>query len=152
MDIEEILLASDVNLALKPVNKRAAITELLGKLRGDGRVKDWDILAEAVLRRDAAAICEGESGICIAHGRTAGVTELVMAAGRAVPGTVVPEIGEPVKLYFVVGIPAAFDSVYLQVVGAIARVCRDESAFGELLEAESGEEFVAALAAAASKL
>ncbi len=152
MDIQEILLASDVNLALKPTDKRAAVTELLGKLRGDARVKDWDALGAAVLQRDATAICEGESGICIAHGRTAGVTELVMAAGRAVPGTVVPEIGEPVRLYFVVGIPAAFDSVYLQVVGAIARVCRDPAAFEKLLAAETGEDFVAALARAAEKL
>jgi mannitol/fructose-specific phosphotransferase system IIA component (Ntr-type) len=152
MDIAEILLASDVNLALRPATKREAITELLGSLRGDGRVKDWDVLAEAVLKRDAAAICEGQSGICIAHGRTAGVSELVMAAGRAVPGTVVPEIGEPVRIYFVVGIPAAFDSVYLQVVGAIARVCRNEEAFAELLAAESGEDFVEALARAAEKL
>jgi mannitol/fructose-specific phosphotransferase system IIA component (Ntr-type) len=152
MDIAEILLASDVNLALRPATKREAITELLGSLRGDGRVKDWDVLAEAVLKRDAAAICEGQSGICIAHGRTAGVSELVMAAGRAVPGTVVPEIGEPVRIYFVVGIPAAFDSVYLQVVGAIARVCRNEEAFAELLAAESGEDFVEALAHAAEKL
>ncbi len=74
MDIEEILLASDVNLALKPATKREAVENLLGKLRGDGRVKDWDALGEAVLARDAAAICEGELGICIAHGRTAGVT------------------------------------------------------------------------------
>ncbi len=75
-----------------------------------------------------------------------------MAAGRAEPGTIVPEIGEPVRLYFVVGIPAAFDTAYLQVVGAIARVCRNEAAFEELLEAESGEEFVASLAKAAEML
>ncbi len=152
MDIGEILLTSDVNLALKPATKGEAISELLGRLRGDSRVKDWDALAATVLERDAAAICEGESGICIAHGRTSGVTELVMAAGRAVPGTDVPEIGPPVHLYFVVGIPAAFDSVYLQVVGAIARVCRNESAFEELLEAKNGEEFIEALSRAAAKL
>lgn len=152
MNIDEILLASDVNLALKPKDKRAAVLELLGKLRGDERVKDWDALSLSVLDRDAAAICEGDSGICIAHGRTAGVNKLIMAAGRAVPGASVPEIGEPVKLFFVVGIPSAFDAVYLRLIGAIARVCRDPGGMASLLEATTGEEFVTALAEGTAKL
>ncbi len=152
MNIDEILLASDVNLALKTQDKQEAILDLLGKLRGDDRVKDWDALSRAVLDRDAAAICEGDSGICIAHGRTSGVSELVMAAGRAVPGATVPEIGEPVRLFFVVGIPSAFDAVYLRLIGAIARVCREPDGMESLLAAATSEEFVAALAEGTAKL
>lgn len=152
MNIEEILLAEDVNLALKPKDKRTGVLDLLGKLRGDSRVKDWDALSAAVLDRDAAAICEGHSGICIAHGRTAGVSGLIMAAGRAVPGATVPEIGEPVSLFFVVGIPAAFDAVYLRLVGAIARVCRDPDGMEAMMEATTAEDFVTALAQGAAKL
>ncbi|MGC1481704.1 MAG: PTS sugar transporter subunit IIA [Chthoniobacterales bacterium] len=152
MNIEEILLANDVNLALKAKDKRSAVLDLLGKLRGDSRVKDWDALSDSVLDRDAAAICEGDSGICIAHGRTSGVSDLVMAAGRAVPGAPVPEIGEPVTLFFVVGIPAAFDAAYLRLVGAIARVCREPEGMEAMMAAESAEEFVTALAEGAARL
>ncbi len=152
MTLDEILLPEDVNLALRATEKRAAIDEVLSKLNGDPRVRDWAELRRAVIDRDAPAIAETGCGICIAHGRVSGVTGIVMAAGRSERGIVCQEIAAPVRLIFVVGIPAALNSEYLRLVGAIARVCRDGGPLDDLLTAEDGEAFVEILRAASEKL
>jgi PTS system fructose-specific IIC component len=152
MTLDEILLPEDVNLALRATDKRGAIEEVLVKLNGDPRVKDWQALADAVIERDAPAIAGPGCGICIAHGRIKAVTQLVMAAGRSEKGFACPGVDVPVKLVFVAAIPAAFDSEYLRVVGAIARVCRDPAGCEELLGAEDADAFVELLSAATEKL
>lgn len=152
MTISEILHATDINLALRAGTKAAAVDEVLAQLHGDPRVKDWTALRAAVIARDAPALAEGGAGICIAHGRTSAVSDLVFAAGRSLDGIPCPEIGTGIRLFFVAGIPSAVDSEYLRLVGAIARVCRDPEEIDGLLEAPDGEAFVEILAEAADRL
>lgn len=152
MTIDEILRPGDVNLALRAVTKSEAIEEVLAQLHGDERVKDWTVLRTAVIARDAPAIAEGEFALCIAHGRTPAVRELVFAAGRSLQGVPCPEAGSGVQLFFVAGIPSAVDSEYLRLVGAIARVCSDPEDVRRLLDAADGEAFVEILARATQRL
>ncbi len=152
MTIDEILHATDVDLALRADAKSAAIEELLGSLRGDARVMNWEELRRVVIERDAPAIEHEGRSICIAHGRTKAVTALTMAAGRSEAGVICPETKLRVHLLFVVGIPATMDSEYLRLVGAIVRVCRDEELMAELLAAPDGESFVERLASATERL
>lgn len=152
MTIDEILRPADVNLALRADAKTAAVEEVLGALRGDERVLNWEEVRRVIVERDAPALEHDGRSICIAHGRTKAVTALTMAAGRAPAGVICPETELRVHLLFVVGIPAAMDSEYLRLVGAIARVCRDERLMAELLEAPDGEAFVQGLAAATERL
>lgn len=152
MRLDEILRPSDVTLALRAGDKAAAVEEVLASVRGDARVRNWETLRAAILKRDAPAIAGDQRGICIAHGRTDAVTELVIAVGRSERGVRFPEIAPPVHLVFVAGIPSTMDSEYLRIVGAIARVCRQPSQFDELLAAADGEAFVRALAVAAERL
>lgn len=152
MTIDEILFPADVNLALRAGDKSAALEEILGQVRGDARVGHWERLRAAVIERDAPAIELDGYGICIAHGRTDAVTDLVVAAGRSSAGVVFPGSALPVRLIFVAGIPSAMNSEYLRLVGAIARVCRDPAQMEELLAVENGEAFVDCLAAATERL
>lgn len=152
MTIDEILHSSDVNLSLRADGKSAAVEELLGSLRGDERVTNWEELRKAVVERDAPAIEHDGRGICVAHGRTKAVSTLTMAAGRSETGVTCPETALRVHLLFVVGIPAAMDSEYLRLVGAIVRVCRDESLMAELLAATDGDAFVECLASATERM
>lgn len=152
MRLDEILRPSDVSLQLRARDKPSAIEEVLGQVRGDVRVHHWEKLRAAVLQRDAPAIAEDGRGICIAHGRTDAVSELVVAVGRSPDGIVFPELAAPVCLVFVAGIPAAMDSEYLRIVGAIARVCRAPQLFDDLLTAPDGDGFVEVLAAATERL
>jgi mannitol/fructose-specific phosphotransferase system IIA component (Ntr-type) len=148
----EILLPSHVNLALTSKGQAEGVSEVLSKLNGDPRITDWDGLTRAITARNAPAISCGACGICIAHGRTDAVHSLIMAAGRSTEGLPSPDVKEPVRLIFVAGIPAAFHSEYLRVVGAIARLCQDKNLLNELLALPDAEAFVALLSSAATKL
>lgn len=150
--IGDILQPEHVNLSLSAGNGDAAVAEVLSRLNGDPRVKDFAAFEKAVTVRNAAAISENHCGICIAHGRTESVTGVVLAAGRSDPGFSCREVADPVRLVFVAGIPAAFNSEYLRIVGAIARVCRDRSQFDRLLSAKTAEDFIALLGAGEVKL
>jgi mannitol/fructose-specific phosphotransferase system IIA component (Ntr-type) len=150
--ISEILTPSHVNLALAATDQAAAVAEVLSKLNGDPRVLDWDALQQSITERNAPAISCGSCGICIAHGRTNAVQSLVMAAGRSSTGLASEHVQKPVRLVFVAGIPAAFHSEYLRVVGAIARLCNDKALLEKLLSAQDPEKFVALLTAAETKL
>jgi PTS system fructose-specific IIC component len=150
--IGDILQPEHVNLSLTATDKAGAIDEVLAKLNGDTRVKDFAALRQVVVIRDAAAISENECGICIAHGRTESVSGLVMAAGRSAAGFVCPEIPDPVRLVFVAGIPRTFNSEYLRIVGAIARICRDRRQLERLLAAHDASYFVGLLGAGEMKL
>jgi PTS system fructose-specific IIC component len=150
--IGDILQPEHVNLSLAATDKAGAIAEVLSRLNGDPRVRDFSKLQEAVTVRDAAAISENHCGICIAHGRTESVSGLVMAAGRSLEGVNCPEVPDPVRLIFVAGIPRTFNSEYLRVVGAIARICRDKHQLERLLAARDPAYFVGLLGAGEVKL
>ena len=150
--ISEILTPSHINLALVAREQAEGVREVLSSLNGDPRVTDWDSLSLAIIGRNAPAISCGPCGICIAHGRTNAVQSLVMAAGRSVEGLSSPEIREPVRLIFVAGIPAAFHSEYLRVVGAIARLCHDRALLNKLLSVKDPQEFVGLLSSGEAKL
>jgi mannitol/fructose-specific phosphotransferase system IIA component (Ntr-type) len=115
-------------------------------------VTNWEELRKVVIERDAPAIEHEGRSICIAHGRTRSVSALTMAAGRSERGIICPETKLRVNLLFVAGIPAAMDSEYLRLVGAIVRVCRDAGQMAELLAAPDGATFVECLAAATERL
>ncbi len=140
--IAEILHPGHVNLALTAGNKADAVQEVLAKLNGDVRVGDFTALGESVLSRNAPAIAESGCGICLAHGRTDSVASLVLAAGRSQEGFLCDDVAVPVKLVFVAGIPAAFNSEYLRIVGAIARICRNKHQLERLLTAKTAGHFV----------
>lgn len=150
--IGAVLQPEHVNLSLEATDKIGAINEVLAKLNGDARVGDFASLQAAVMERNAPAIVENGVGICIAHGRTDSVHSLVMAAGRSVGGFANDDVANPVKLVFVAGIPSAFSSEYLRIVGAIARICRDRYQLDHLLGAKSPRQFVDLLAAGEVKL
>lgn len=150
--IGDILQPEHVNLSLSAAGKLEAVEEVLSKLNGDPRVKDFEAFRKVVINRDAAAISENGWGICIAHGRTEMVSELIMAAGRSAAGISCRDVPDPVRLVFVAGIPSAFNSEYLRIVGAIARICRDKHQIDRLLAAKTAEQFISLLGAGEVKL
>lgn len=152
ISIGEVLLPAHVNLVLAAQEKNEAINEVLSKLNGDFHVKDFPTFQKQVFQRDASAISENGCGICIAHARTEAVGSLVMAAGRTAVGIPCKETPDPVRLFFVAGIPAAFNAEYLRIVGAIARICRDRHQLERLLAAKDSEHFVSLLSAGEVKL
>ena len=152
ISISEVLEPPHVNLTLVAKDQEAAVEEVLTKLNGDPRITDFSALRKAVFDRNAPALEAGNCGICIAHGRTNAVHGLVMAAGRSPEGFTSPQIAQKVRLVFVAGIPSAFDSEYLRIVGTIARLCRDKTMIEKLLNVSDPGRFVELLASGETKL
>ena len=150
--IADVLQPDHVLLKLSAREPAAAIEEVMAALEGDERIKDFAALREAVGEQPAPAIAENGVGICIAHGRTELVTSLVMSAGRSVEGIVFPKLSDPVKLVFVAGIPGAFTSEYLRIVGVIVRICRDRRQLDRILSTKDPDRFVALLSSGEVKL
>lgn len=142
MNIGDILRPEHVIMTLSADDKLNAIDEVLLKVSGDERVKNFDALKKAVHERDAPSIEESGIGICIAHGRTETVSSLILAVGRLSSGITTPEITAPLRLVFVAGIPGAYRSEYLRIVGAIARICRDRHQVERLLAAKTSTHFI----------
>lgn len=140
--ISNVLKVAQVDLALEATTKEEAVARVLAMFRGDARVAEFDSLKNAVEQRSAAAIEHGQCGICIAHGRTDTLKELVLSAGRLASPLAVPEIGVPLRLVFVAGIPSAFRSDYLRVVGAIARICANPEQIQKLLGVREPSRFI----------
>ena len=97
--IGDVLQADHVILALAARDPAGAINEVLARLEGDERVKDFAMLRDAVLAQPAPAIAENGCGICVAHGRTESISSLVVAAGRSIKGVKYPGLADPVKLF-----------------------------------------------------
>lgn len=152
MRLGDVLLPGQVNLALEGADKNDCVLRVAELLRGDPRVKDFDAFVAAVMERSAPAIEENGCGICIAHGRTQGVNALVMAAGRLPEGIYSQETKNPIRLIFVAGIPAAFNSEYLRSIGAIARICCDPERLEGLLSVSTPAEFIEILSSGEKKL
>jgi mannitol/fructose-specific phosphotransferase system IIA component (Ntr-type) len=150
--IADVLQPDHVVLALAARDPSAAIEEVVATLQGDERVRDFAALRQAVFAQPAPAIAENNCGICIAHGRTELVTSLVLAAGRSAEGIAFPKLSDPVKLVFVAGIPSAFTSEYLRIVGAIVRICRDRRQLDRILRTKEPDRFVALLSSGEVKL
>jgi len=150
--IEDVLIPGHVKLGLSSIDKAGGVDEVLALLSGDTRVTDWARLRQAVIDRDARTLAENGIGICLAHGRTESVKSLVLAVGRSTAGIVAPDVSEPVRLVVVAGIPAAFNSEYLRVIGAIVRICRDRHQLERLLAAKTPQKFVELLGAGELKL
>jgi PTS system nitrogen regulatory IIA component len=150
--IADVLQPDHVILALAARDPASAVKEVLARLEGDERVGNFEMLRDVVLAEPAPAVSENSIGICIAHGRTESVTSLVMAAGRSNEGVPYPGLADPVKLFFVAGIPSAFTSEYLRMVGAIVRMCRDKRQLRGLLAARDAERFVELLSSGEVKL
>ena len=151
--ISEILEPAHVNISLAASDKDSAVLSVLARLNGDEQVKDFELLQRKVMERNASCIAENGCGICIAHGRTEAVSSLIMAAGRlSEEGIACSETDGPLRLVFVAGIPAAFNSEYLRIVGAIARICRDRHQLERLLAAKTAAHFVELLVVGEVKL
>jgi len=77
---------------------------------------------------------------------------MVMAAGRSTRGIAVRGVEAPIHFVFVIGVPLALAADYLRIIGALARIFKDDGAKERLRGAKTAEEFVQMLASAEMKL
>ncbi len=136
----DLLLPSRVSLDLTVPDRSAAVRATAELLRGDPLVPSWDQLWAAIAKREAVDLGDSSCGICLAHGRSETMKQLVLCAARlasAVPGT----SEWPVRLVFVFVLPVTMAEEYLRKVGALARACSMAEKVEQLQQAEDAENF-----------
>lgn len=150
--ISNCLPITKVDLALKASTRTEAVDNVLARLAGDPDVRNFEELRKTIQRSEAPVLCENEAGLLIAHARTESVGRLVLAVGRFAEPLALPDTECPLRLVFVAGIPAAFNSEYLRVVGAIVRIFKSPSDLANLLDCTTPPEFLKFLSAAENRL
>ena len=141
----DLIAAAPVTLDLQAANEEEAIRRVAGSLAGNAAVADAGRLAREVLEREKLSPTAMGSGVAFPHARTDGVSAIVMACGRSVPGIPYRGADGPVHLLFVIGTPPDQASPYLALVGRLARLLKTDTVRAGLLAAGSVEEVRAVL-------
>lgn len=132
-----------VLLTLVNQEKSAAIEETIRLLKQDRRVSDWQELFQTLATLSPAFLkVDEENAVAIYHTRTNSVQDLVMSAGRSIPGIAFQESAQPIRLIIVIGIPHALSQEYLRVLGSLARLIKEPPFFQKLLTTTSVDEFI----------
>lgn len=132
---------SDINVALwkNPIDKEAAMKELLNLgFRETPRIKDsaWKRLME---REKQGGTFAGED-ILMPHARIEGITRPVLALGVGKSGIMDRDTGRSAKLMFLMLSPSEDTKSHLELLGMIARMCRDSQWFKQVMASESPSE------------
>ena len=147
--LADLLDPKHVRLGLKSRSLENAIHELIGVL-ADEHITDAQGFAEQVASHERTNPSVVELGVAFPHARTDLVEKIVLAIGRKTAGIPFGENAARANLIFLIGVPQRLVNDYLVVVGALARIARNESIRRQLLHAATPEEFVEIIRAAGS--
>ena len=143
MKISPLLLPEFIVLDLKSQTRLDALHELTQLLKTHPHMKDFAAFCRAVHEREAMGTTALGHDIAIPHARTDQVVQILFAVGRSNSG-ILFEGKDPqmVKLIFLMGTPKKMVMEYLQLLGSLAKVLKEEPFRASLLAASSPDEFI----------
>jgi len=101
------------------------IHELASTMQREGRVPDGDALCRAALSRESLSGTDMEDGMAFPHARLASLKELSFALGRSDgPLDWGAENVRPVRLVFLLAVPAMDITQYLRLISGLARLAK----------------------------
>ena len=148
--LADLLDARHVTLALRSRSAENAIRELVALLAANEELAEPDNFAGQVIAREQTNPSVVETGVVFPHARTDEVQKILLAIGRKTAGVSFGVEGARANLIFLIGVPQRLVSDYLIVVGALARIARNDVTRTELMRAKTAEGFVEILKAASS--
>jgi mannitol/fructose-specific phosphotransferase system IIA component (Ntr-type) len=146
MKLAELIQPQLVLLDLQETKRTAAIHEVAKLLEHDPEVVNFQSFYEELLARERLEATSLGYGVAFPHARTDHVKKMVLAVGRSTPGVFFENSGETIHFIFVIGTPRRMVTEYLALVGAMARLLRNEEVRKKLMTAKTAEEFAAVLA------
>jgi mannitol/fructose-specific phosphotransferase system IIA component (Ntr-type) len=144
MKIAPLLRPEFILLDLKAQTRLDALAELTQLVKTHPHMKDFSACCRAIHEREASGTTKlSGHDIAIPHARTDQVADILLAVGRS-PGGIVWDVKEPqpVRLIFLLGTPKKMVMEYLQLVGSLARLLKEENFRASLLAAQTAEEFL----------
>ena len=146
MKLGELIQPRLVLLDLKEAKRTAAIHEVAKLLEKDPDIVNFQSFYDELLARERLEATSLGYGVAFPHARTDHVKKMVLAVGRSTPGVLFENSGETIHFKFVIGTPRRMVTEYLALVGAMARLLRNEAVRKKLMEAKTPEEFAAVFA------
>jgi PTS system nitrogen regulatory IIA component len=120
---------------LKAASKREALAELVEAVCDDRDIRDRELILEMLLNRESLGSTAIGKGVAFPHGRTLAVRDLSIAFGRSVAGVDFDSVDkEPTHVFFlIIAPPQDRDNVYLQVLGRIVDLIKDDAAREQIM-------------------
>jgi PTS system nitrogen regulatory IIA component len=127
---------------LKADNKRDALAEMVEPVCDQFHLKDKDIVLEMLLNRESLGSTAIGKGVAFPHGRTLAVPELSLVFGRSAAGIEFDAVDKkPAHLFFlIIAPPQDKDNLYLQVLGQMVDLIKEDDARDRITQVTSFEE------------
>src|ERR1700730_721935 len=148
--LADLLDEKQIALNLRARTQTEAMREIVQLLIASGKIDQPEKFLEPLQARERKNSSYAGDGVAFPHARTELVDQIVLGIGRSVHGIPWTGKGERAHLLFLIGVPEKLMTDYLVVIGAIARVTKDQPLRTLLLHAESVSEFIETMLAAPS--
>lgn len=144
--LTELLSIDRVKIPLEATTKDELLRELVALVTGTQNSGMQEEVLRAVVAREAVLSTGIGYGVAIPHGKSPGVRDLVMAAGRArVPIEYDALDGQPVQLFFLLIGPEAAAGPHIKALSRISRIVRRDDVRARLTTAPDPGSFLRAL-------
>ncbi len=126
-------------------NKREALAEMVDAICTARGAKDNDIILEMLLNRESLGSTGIAQGVAFPHGRSLAITELTILFARSQAGIDFDAVDkEPTNLFFLIMAPPQDkDNLYLQVLGNMVDLIKDDAIKDRLLAVDSFDQLQA---------
>jgi fructose PTS system EIIBC or EIIC component len=130
---------------LRSRDATSAIHELSLAMQREGCVPDWLPFYHEALNREFLLSTDMEAGMAFPHARLAGLKDLAFAFGRSdEPFAWGPQLTHPVRMVFLLAVPATDAEQYLPLVSGLARLSSNHPLLEKIRSAADGAEIIAA--------
>jgi len=146
MKITDMMKPGYVLEELQAKTKRDVLAELSSVFLRDLKV-DAEEMVSILLEREKLGSTGIGDGIAIPHGKMSALQDLVVAFGRSRKGIDFNAMdGKPVHLFFLLMAPENSAGLHLKALAKISRMLKDGAFRKRLLEADSREKLLQAIA------
>ena len=136
----DVLVGPSLAVGLLAADRRAAIAQLVARLKAAFPELNEAEVLQAVWERELKFSSGVGRGVAVPHARLPGLSRAMVAVGRfAKPVPFASPDNVPVRLVFLILTPTATPVVQLKVLGRIAAVVTHENLRRKLLRAKTAE-------------
>ena len=114
---------------LKATTKREALAEMVDAVCAEYEIKDRGLILEMLLNRESLGSTAIGKGVAFPHGRTLAVRDLSIAFARSARGVDFDSTDKKPThaVFLIIAPPQDRDNLYLQVLGRIVDLIKDDA-------------------------
>jgi mannitol/fructose-specific phosphotransferase system IIA component (Ntr-type) len=127
---------------LKAATKREALAEMVEAVCADRDIRDRGLILEMLINRESLGSTAIGKGVAFPHGRTLAVRDLSIVYARSADGIDFDSVDKkPTHVFFlIIAPPQDRDNLYLQVLGRVVDLIKDNSSRERIAAARSFDE------------